>query len=382
MAMVGGAFQVDETSIQQVLEATDPVLPAQVGAILAKASAQAGLSCEEVGILLRVTDPALLEEGFEAARRMKEARYGNRIELFAPLYASNLCGNECVYCAFRASNRQLKRKTLAPEELQEQARILIRQGHQHIVLLAGEALGVDYILEAIHSIQAIKEGQGAIRRIDVDIAPMSVEEFRRLQAAGIGTHITIQETYHRATYEANHLKGRKRFFEARLQGMDRAMEAGLQDVGIGALLGLADWRFEVLAMMQHARHLEQRFGCCPRSISLPRIEPAEGSEVSLAPPHPVSDLEIRKLIAILRLALPHTGLILNTREQAGLRQDCLRLGVTQISAGSRTDPGGDGSGPDHGAQLSLGDPRDLDEVVRELAEMGFLPSVGEPDVHG
>ena len=374
MAKVGGAFQVDETSIQQVLEATAAVEPAQVRAILAKASAMAGLSYEEVATLIRVTDPGLLDELFQTARRVKEEIYGNRIVLFAPLYASNLCGNECVYCAFRASNRKLVRKTLDPAELQEQARALIRQGHKRIVLLAGEALGVDYILDAIHAIYEIKEGRGEIRRINVEIAPMSVEDFRRLKAADIGTYITFQETYHRSTYEANHLKGRKKFFEARLQCMDRAMEAGLQDVGIGALLGLADWRFEVLAMMQHARHLEARFGCGPHTISVPRIEPADGSEVSLAPPHAVNDLDFKKIIAILRLAVPYTGIILSTRERAGTRQDCLRLGVSQISAGSRTDPGGYGGEHANGAQFSLGDHRELDEVVRDLAEMDFLPS--------
>ena len=374
MAMVGGAFQVDETSIQRVLEATEPTDPALIRAILAKASALAGLDGDEVGALIRVTDPGLLDEVFQTARRVKEEIYGNRIVLFAPLYASNLCGNECLYCAFRASNKTLKRKTLDPGELREQARTLIRQGHKRIVLLTGEAMGIDYLLEAIHAIYELREGRGEIRRINVEVAPMSVEDFRRLKAADIGTYITFQETYHRATYEAYHLRGRKRYFEARLQCMDRAMEAGLQDVGIGALLGLHDWRFELLAMLQHARHLERRFGCGPHTISVPRIEPADGSPLSAAPPRPVSDLDFRKLIAILRLAVPYTGIILSTREQAGTRQECLRLGVSQISAGSRTDPGGYGGGHAHGAQFSLGDHRELDEVVRDLAEMDFLPS--------
>jgi 2-iminoacetate synthase len=242
------------------------------------------------------------------------------------------------------------------------------------VLLAGEALGLDYILEAIAAIYGTKEGRGEIRRINVEIAPLSVEDFRRLKAAEIGTYITFQETYHRATYELHHLGGRKRDFAWRLECMDRAMEAGIQDVGIGALLGLADWRFELLAMLQHASHLEQRFGCGPHTFSVPRIEPAEGSEVSLEPPHPVSDLDFKKIVALIRLAVPYTGIILSTREGAEVRQACLQLGVSQISAGSRTDPGGYGDENAHSAQFSLGDHRSLDAVVEDLCDMGFIPS--------
>jgi 2-iminoacetate synthase len=373
MSMSGAPFQVDEDSIQRVL--AEPALPdAEVRTILAKAALMKGLSYHEVGALIRVTDPVLLDEMFHTARKVKEEIYGNRIVLFAPLYASNVCGNECVYCAFRASNKTLERKTLTPAELQEETRAMIRQGHKRIVLLAGEALGVDYILEAIKAIYATKEGNGEIRRINVEIAPMSVEDFRRLHASSIGTYITFQETYHRATYEQNHLRGRKKDFSWRLECMDRAMEAGIEDVGIGALLGLTDWRFEVLAMIQHANHLERRFGCGPHTISVPRIEPADGSEVSLAPPHAVNDLDFRKLIAILRMAVPYTGIILSTRERADTRQACLQLGVSQISAGSRTDPGGYGQEHGNGAQFSLGDHRSLDEVVRDLAEMDFVPS--------
>jgi len=367
-------FAVDEAAIWRVLDAPAVRDAGEVRAILAKALTLKGLDYEEVGTLIRVADPVLLDELFHTARKVKEEIYGNRIVLFAPLYASNVCGNECVYCAFRASNRALARKTLTADELREETRAMIRQGHKRIVLLAGEALGVDYILEAIRTIYEVKEGRGEIRRINVEIAPMSVADFRRLKDAEIGTYITFQETYHRATYARNHLKGRKADFEWRLECMDRAMEAGIQDVGIGALLGLTDWRFELLAMIQHAHHLERRFGCGPHTFSVPRIEPAEGSEVSLAPPQAVNDLDFRKLIAIIRLAVPYTGIILSTREKAETRQDCLQLGVSQISAGSRTDPGGYGEENGNGAQFSLGDHRGLDEVVRDLAEMDFVPS--------
>ena len=367
-------FAVDEAAIWRVLDAPAVQDAGQVRSILAKALTLAGLSYDEVGTLIRVTDPVLLDELFHTARKVKEEIYGNRIVLFAPLYASNVCANECVYCAFRASNKALVRKTLSPDELREETRAMIRQGQKRIVLLAGEALGVDYILEAIRTIYGVKEGRGEIRRINVEIAPMSVPDFKRLKDAEIGTYITFQETYHRATYQRNHLRGKKKDFEWRLECMDRAMEAGIQDVGIGALLGLTDWRFELLAMIQHAHHLERRFGCGPHTFSVPRIEPAEGSDVSLAPPHAVNDLDFRKLIAIIRLAVPYTGIILSTREGSATRQDCLRLGVSQISAGSRTDPGGYGEENGNGAQFSLGDHRDLDEVVRDLAEMDFVPS--------
>jgi 2-iminoacetate synthase len=293
------------------------------------------------------------------------------------MYVSNLCGNECVYCAFRASNKTLVRRTLSYEEIAEETRAMIRTGQKRIVLLAGEAYpkeGLDYVLKAIQTVYDTKEGHGEIRRINVEIAPLSVEDFRRLKAANIGTYITFQETYHKATYEQVHLGGKKRNFEWRVECMDRAMEAGIEDVGIGVLFGLRDWRFEVLALMQHANHLDQRFNCGPHTISIPRIEPAEGSDLSENPPHAVSDLDFKKIIAILRLAVPYTGIILSTRERAEIRRDCLELGVSQISAGSRTNPGGYGKENEHSAQFSLGDHRSLDEVVRDLAEHGFMPS--------
>ena len=373
MAIVGEAFHVDEHSIQQVLDSAT-VPDAEIRRILSKAAELKGLSYQEVGALIKVTDPLLLDEMFHTARKVKEEIYGNRIVLFAPLYASNVCANECVYCAFRSSNKTLVRKTLSNEELREETKAMIRTGQKRIVLLAGEALGLDYILDAIRTIYDTKEGRGEIRRVNVEIAPLSVEDFRRLKDAEIGTYITFQETYHRATYETAHLRGKKKDFQWRLECMDRAMEGGIQDVGIGALLGLTDWRFELLAMIQHANHLEQRFGCGPHTMSVPRIEPAEGSEVSQAPPHAVSDLDFRKLIAIIRMAVPYTGIILSTRERAETRQACLQLGVSQISAGSRTDPGGYGEENSSGAQFSLGDHRSLDEVVRDLAEMDFVPS--------
>ncbi len=371
------AFQVDEAAIQQTLETACGHDHKQVRSILAKASLMKGLSMEDVSHLMDVTEPELLDELFHTAKKVKEEIYGNRIVLFAPLYASNLCNNECTYCAFRASNKSLVRRSLSQAEIAEETRAMIRTGQKRIVLLTGEAYpqeGLDYVLDSIRTIYATKEGHGEIRRINVEIAPLSVEDFRRLKAANIGTYITFQETYHKVTYEQVHLGGKKRNFEWRVECMDRAMEGGIEDVGIGVLFGLYDWRFEVLALMQHANHLEQRFGCGPHTISIPRIEPAEGSEISENPPHAVGDTDFKKIIAILRLAVPYTGIILSTRERPEIRRDCLELGVSQISAGSRTNPGGYGNETQHDAQFSLGDHRSLDEVVRDLAEHGFMPS--------
>ncbi len=371
------AFQVDEAAIQRTLETACGHDSKQVRDILTKASQMKGLSMEDVSHLMDITEPDLLDELFHTAKKVKEEIYGNRIVLFAPLYASNLCNNECTYCAFRASNKSLVRRNLSQAEIAEETRAMIRTGQKRIVLLTGEAYpkeGLDYVLDSIRTIYATKEGKGEIRRINVEIAPLSVEDFRRLKAAEIGTYITFQETYHKPTYEQVHLGGKKRNFEWRVECMDRAMEGGIDDVGIGVLFGLYDWRFEVLALMQHANHLEQRFGCGPHTISIPRIEPAEGSEISENPPHAVSDVDFKKIIAILRLAVPYTGIILSTRERSEIRGECLELGVSQISAGSRTNPGGYGNETEHDAQFSLGDHRSLDEVVRDLAEHGFMPS--------
>lgn len=347
--------------------------------ILARAAELNGLPDDDLAALMAVEDLQLLGEIHYAARQVKDAIYGNRMVLFAPLYVSNLCGNECLYCAFRVSNRAVRRRALDQQEIAEEVRHLVRQGHKRILLVAGEAYphqGFDYILDSIATIYATREGPGEIRRVNVNIAPLTVEEFRRLKGAGIGTFQLFQETYHRKTYRHVHPAGKKADFDWRLTAMDRAMEAGIDDVGIGVLFGLADWRFDVLALMQHKRHLEHRFGVGPHTISIPRIEPAVGSEMASHPPHPVSDDDFRKLIAILRLAVPYTGMIMSTRENPALRRGTFQLGISQISAGSRTNPGGyridDGCAD--GEQFSLGDHRPLDEVVRDLAELGFIPS--------
>ena len=370
---------IDPEKIFSTLAAARECDPGRVREILAKAREMEGLDADDVAVLMEIQDPALLEQVFDAARYVKEEIYGNRLVLFAPLYISNLCKNECSYCAFRAANTELTRRTLTREEIAAEVKILIDQGHKRLLLVSGESYpeeGFDYVLNAIDTIYKTKSGRGDIRRVNVNIAPLTVEQFGRLKEAHIGTYQLFQETYHRETYAKIHTAGAKKNFDWRLNVMDRAMEAGIDDVGIGVLFGLYDWKFEVLAMHQHIRHLEDRFDVGPHTISVPRIEPAFGSEMAAQPPYAVSDHDFMKIVAILRLAVPYTGIIMSTRENAETRRATFALGVSQISAGSRSNPGGYAElGEGHDAeQFQLGDHRALDEVVADVASLGYTPS--------
>ena len=351
----------------------------RIRAALQKARELKGLDMADVAALCHIAAPEQIEELFATARSVKEQIYGHRMVLFAPLYISNVCGNECTYCAFRASNKALVRTALDMDGIRRDTAELIRQGHKRLLLVAGEGYsaangGFQYVLDAIAAVYDVTDATGNIRRLNVNLAPLEVDEFRQLRQAGIGTYQLFQETYHRPTYAAVHLSGRKRDYDWRATALDRAMQAGIDDVGMGVLFGLHDWRFELLSLMQHIRHLEDVFGVGCHTISVPRIEPADHSDISLAPPAPVSDLDFKKIIAILRLAVPYTGLILSTRESAEIRRECYTLGVSQISAGSRTNPGGYSEGENTAGQFQLGDHRSLDEVVHELSTMGFIPS--------
>ena len=311
--------------------------------------------------------------------RSRKRFTATRLVFFAPLYISNRCANECTYCAFRATNTEIKRRTLTQEEIAEETRILIRQGQKRVLIVAGEALppqGFDYLLDSIATIYNTRVGPGEIRRVNVNLAPQTIEHFRQLKQAEIGTFQLFQETYHRPTYAEVHLKGRKRDYDWRTTAFDRAMEAGIDDVGMGVLFGLYDWRFEIMAMMQQIRHLEETFGVGPHTISFPRLEPAVGCDITQQPPYAVSDADFLKMIAIMRLAVPYTGMIMSTRETAEVRRATMELGISQISAGSRTDPGGykDGEGDPNGAQFQLGDHRTVEEVVCDVVSHGFLPS--------
>ena len=370
---------IDETAIQATLESILHPDSARIRAILEKGLLMKGLDLKDVAELSSISDPELLGELFAAARRVKDEIYGKRLVIFAPLYISNLCANECLYCAFRARNTAIKRRALTQAEIAEETRILIRQGHKRVLLVAGESYpreGFSYVLKSIETVYGVRgEGAGEIRRVNVNVAPLTADEFKLLKATNIGTYQLFQETYHRSTYKAVHLAGKKADYDWRVTAPNRAMEAGINDIGIGVLFGLCDWRFEILALMQHIRHLEKEFGVGPHTVSVPRLEPASGSDTAHHPPQPVSDVDFRKIVAILRLAVPYTGIIMSTRETASLRRETFALGVSQISAGSRTNPGGYGDGEQEDrSQFSLGDHRDLDEVVRDVAELGYIPS--------
>jgi 2-iminoacetate synthase len=378
MSASSSGVLIDESAIASTLERHRTADATHVREVLAKARYLNGLEAEEMAALMTISDPALLGELFTAAQDVKTAIYGRRLVIFAPLYVSNLCGNECTYCAFRARNTEIERRALSQEEIAREARMLIDQGHKRVLLVAGESYpreGISYVLDAIDTIYRVTHDHGEVRRINVNVAPLTLQEFRALGDRKIGTYQLFQETYHRGTYNAVHLAGRKKDYDWRIFAMDRAMTAGIDDVGIGVLFGLFDWRFEVLALMQHIRHLEREFGVGPHTLSVPRMEPATGSDVASHPPQAVSDIDFRKIVAILRLAVPYTGIIMSTRESASIRRETFALGVSQISAGSRTNPGGYAeSGRDETGQFCLGDHRLLDEVIRDVAALGYIPS--------
>jgi len=356
--------------------------PERVRQVLARARELKGLDAADAAVLLNVTDPDLEAEVLAVAGEVKETIYGRRMVLFAPLYIGNRCSNDCLYCAFRAANRDIARRSLSLEEVEAETRILLREGHKRLLVLSGEDASepLDRLLAVLERIYAVQEPSprtgrlASIKRINVEIAPLEVAEFARLKTARIGTYACFQETYDPELYAAYHRRGPKADYAYRLNVMDRAMEGGLEDVGLGALFGLGDFRFEALGLLAHAAHLEATFGCGPHTISVPRIEPAEGAPAATSVPRPLSDDQFRLLIATLRLALPYTGIILSTRESEALRDELFRYGVSQVSAGSRTNPGAYADTEGSGSQFQLGDHRSLAEVVGKLGDLGYVPS--------
>ncbi len=370
---------INEQKISETLENNKRADPGKVSEVLAKAKEMKGLNMDDVAVLTCITDPMQLQELFDTANQLKETIYGKRLVIFAPLYISNLCSNECLYCAFRVTNKSITRNALSQKHIEKETEILINQGHKRVLLVAGESYpkeGFDYVLESIRSVYRVKNEHGEIRRINVNVAPLSKDEFKLLKEEKIGTYQIFQETYHRQTYRKVHVGGKKKDYNWRAWALHRAMEAGIDDLGIGVLFGLFDYRFEILAMMQHINELEDKFGVGPHTISVPRLEPATGSDLASHPPFAVADMDFKKIVAILRLAVPYTGIIMSTRETAQMRRGTFALGVSQISAGSRTNPGGyDGETEDDiSGQFSLGDHRPLDEVIRDVASMGYVPS--------
>ncbi len=370
-------FIIDSEKIENYLKNSKVPDGKELDEILAHAKELKGISFEEAERLLLVEDEKGIEKLAETANFIKESIYGKRLVIFAPLYVSNLCNNECLYCAFRRSNKMITRNTLTLEQIAKETEALIEQGHKRVLLVSGEGLGksaLDYTIDAMRTIYSVKTPKCNIRRINVNIAAMEADDYKRLNTAGIGTYQLFQETYHEDTYRKMHKSGPKSDYIYHLGAMDRAMEGGISDVGVGILFGLTDYKYEILALLQHIKHLENRFGVGPHTISVPRLEPATGSEISANPPSPVTDSDFRKIIAILRITVPYTGIILSTRETAEMRREALHLGVSQISAGSKSDPGGYTKKDHADAQFSLGDHRSLHEVIEDIVDFDHIPS--------
>ncbi|MHB8171694.1 MAG: [FeFe] hydrogenase H-cluster radical SAM maturase HydG [Thermincolia bacterium] len=344
----------------------------KLGEILKKAQEGKGLDLPDVATLLMIKNAEQRERVCRLAQQVKQSIYGTRMVLFAPLYLSNDCVNSCTYCGFSLSNTKLLRKTLTLDEAVDEARFLVSQGQKRLLVVCGENqahITPGYVAKVMEGIYK----DSGIRRINVNMAPQSTEGFKVLKEAGIGTYQLFQETYHRATYDRVHQAGPKKDYLWRLSSYDRAFEAGIDDLGFGVLFGLYDYRFEVLALLQHIQSFEKKYGVGPHTISLPRWRPASGASLKEAP-YPVGDDEFADIVTILRLAVPYTGIILSTREPAELRNRLFNLGVSQISAGSSTSPGGykeKESGP---GQFQIDDVRTVEEIVMELCKGGFLPS--------
>ncbi len=348
--------------------------------ILQKARQCKGLSHREAAVLLDCELPDLIEETFQLAREIKQRFYGNRIVMFAPLYLSNYCVNGCTYCPYHAKNKTIARRKLTQDDIRREVIALQDMGHKRLALEAGEDPvhnPLEYILESIHTIYGIHHKNGAIRRVNVNIAATTVESYSRLKEAGIGTYILFQETYHKENYERLHPRGPKSNYAWHTEAMDRAMQGGIDDVGLGVLYGLNTYRYDFVGLLMHAEHLEAVFGVGPHTISVPRICPADDIDVS-AFENAISDETFRRIVAVIRVSVPYTGMIVSTRESQRSREQVLELGISQISGGSRTSVGGyadvSATASDNSAQFDISDTRTLDEVVRWLLELGHIPS--------
>ena len=344
--------------------------------IVEKAKQEKGLTHEEVSYLINCNNDEVWDEIFKLANKIKNDYYGNRIVLFAPLYLSNYCINGCTYCPYHAKNKTIPRKKLTQEEIKKETIALMDMGHKRLALEMGEDDRIntmDYLLESIQTIYSIKHENGSIRRINVNIAATTVENYRKLKEAGIGTYILFQETYNKENYEILHPTGPKHNYDYHTEAMDRAMEGGIDDVGVGVLFGLETYDYELVGLMMHKEHLEEKFGFGPHTISVPRICPADDIDTNDFE-NALSDDIFIKIVSLLRIAVPYTGIIVSTRESQKSREKALKVGVSQISGGSRTSVGGYCVEEDETSQFDTSDKRSLDEVVNWLLDMGHIPS--------
>ncbi|HHY11093.1 MAG TPA: [FeFe] hydrogenase H-cluster radical SAM maturase HydG [Firmicutes bacterium] len=381
---------IDEQVIIEALEAGKKYSPLAVREVISKSLELNGLSLEELAALLWVDDPELEHEVYTAARKIKEQIYGKRIVFFAPLYVSNHCVNNCKYCAYKIDN-DYPRRRLSMDEIRREVKVIENMGHKRIALEAGEDpvnCPIEYITAAMKQIYDTASGNGTIRRINVNIAATTVEEYKMLKDAGVGTYVLFQETYHRDTYSKVHC-GPKADYDWHTTAMDRAFAGGIDDVGMGVLYGLYDWRFETVALLMHAQYLDKTYGVGPHTISFPRLRPAYGMSLDNFP-YIVNDNDFKRIVASLRLSVPYTGMILSTREEPFFREEVVALGISQISAGSMTGVG-EYSGLDEKAtsgavddrntcgrpdtpQFDVGDHRSLDEIIYDLLPEGYIPS--------
>ncbi len=368
---------IDEQEIHRFLENTHPSKE-RVREVIAKSLNKNRLSLEETAVLINATDPELIEEIKQGAKTLKEKVYGKRIVLFAPLYVGNYCTNNCKYCGFRTTNRKQVRTTLTDEQLVKEVEALEENGQKRLILVYGEhpKYNAEFIANSVRTVYKVKKGNGEIRRVNINAAPMEIEDFRTVHEAGIGTYQIFQETYHRETYQSVHLAGKKADYDYRLTALDRAQEAGIDDVGIGALFGLYDWRFELLALIRHVNHFEACYNVGPHTISFPRIKDA--SEYDIVDKWRVSDDDFTRLVAILRLAVPYTGMILTAREPMEIRSEIMSFGVSQIDGGTKIEMGAYSKKEENQhldkEQFQINDNRSLGEIIDELLDKDYLPS--------
>jgi len=351
----------------------------RVREVIAKSLNKERLNLEETAVLINADDPELIEEIKQGAKALKEKVYGNRIVLFAPFYIGNKCTNNCKYCGFRTSNEEAIRKTLNDDEIVKEVEALEDNGQKRLILVYGEhpEYSPEYIAHTVKTVYGVKKGNGEIRRVNINAAPLDIDGYKVVKEAGIGTYQVFQETYHPEAYAQYHLGGKKRDYNWRLTSLDRAQEAGVDDVGIGALFGLYDWRFEVLGLVRHANHFEACYNIGPHTISFPRIKDA--AAVDIDPKYMVSDEEFVKLVAILRLAVPYTGMILTARESVNVRREVMQFGVSQIDGGTKLELGSYHNSVNeeqnlNREQFTINDSRSLGEIIDELIDTGYLPS--------